>query len=238
MVATKKVADGNRALNIINIIIIVILVVTVIGGFILVHGLEYIGGTRNDFDFTFYSFGLSLLLFLIVPLVAVGAFIVTLINLVFWHRTVGQILFKLALLLIIPVICFCAFEYEVPLVSVFLKGFEQWVLQEADVDAIQAWLVNEGAKHAGKSYHVGDGFPEEFPDSLVNLNPHVISFAESDSQYGPSVEITWFVRGGNYGLIVGFPAKETPEVGHIKLDTGDYEYRRPVKPGAYVFSRG
>lgn len=238
MAEKEKIAGDNQALNIINIVLVVILAVTAIGGSILAYGLQYIGGTRNDFSFTFYSFGLLLLLFLIVPLVAGSTIIVVLISLVFRHRTVGQILQKLALLLIVPVICFCAFEYKSPLAPVFLKGFEQWVLQEADVDAIQVWLVNEGAKHTGKSYHVGDGFPEELPECLVNFNPGVISFADSDSQYGPSVEITWFVRGGNHGLIVGSPEMETPEVGQIKLDTGDNEFRRPVKPGAYVFIRG
>ena len=159
MAVIKKVNDGSRVLGIIYIVLIVVLTVLAIGGSILVRQFEYVAGTRNDAKHD--GFGLALLLFLIVPPLAGGAVLVALISLVLWHRTIGQILLKLAFLLIVPVICFCAFQYMSPLSPVFLEGFEQWVLQEADIDAIQTWFVNEGAKHAGQRYYVKDGFPEE-----------------------------------------------------------------------------
>lgn len=239
MAATTKIPSDNRALNIAYIILIIVLAVMAIGGSMLTRRFEYVAGTRNDANYSaVYGFGLSIMLFFLTVLIAVSASVLALISLVLRHRNVGQILLKLALILLGPIICCCAFLYNGPLSPVFLEGFEQWVLQEADIEAIQQWLASEGAKHAGKRYHGEEGFPEELPECLVELNPIFISFSDSISINGPTVEITWFLFMDDYGLIVGPPAMETPEEGHIKLNKTYYEFRRPVKAGAYVFIRG
>jgi hypothetical protein len=123
--------------------------------------------------------------------IAGGASFVALISLVLRHRNVGQILLKLALILLGPVIVCCTFILSGPGAAVFLKGFEQWILQEADIDAIQTWLVSEGTKHAGKQYSPEEGFHEKLPECLVELNPRRISFVDSVYKNGPSVEIIW-----------------------------------------------
>lgn len=221
------------------IILIIVLSVLAIGGSILTRRFEYVAGTRNDVHYSMvYSFGLSLMLFLIITPMATCASILALISLVLRHSNVGQILLKLALILLGPVIVFCAFEYISPLSPVFLKGFEQWVLQETDIDVIQTWLANEGAKYAGQGYSSKEGFPEDLPECLVDLNPVSISFSSSVSKNGASVEINWFFFMDDYGLIIGSPEMETPEKGLIKLRRDYYEFRRPVKQGAYVFIRG
>ena len=94
------------------------------------------------------------------------------------------------------------------------------------------------SKHAGHRYSAEDGVPEGLPECLVDLNPVPISFSSSVSQNGPSVEINWFFFMDDYGLIIGSPEMETPEKGRIKLHKSLYEFRRPVKRGAYVFIRG
>lgn len=120
--------------------------------------------------------------------------------------------------------------------ALFLKGFEQWVHQNADIDAIQTWLEIEGAKHAGQSYE--GNLPEELPECLVKLHPFYIKFSDSDSQDGLSVEIVWHFVMDECGLIVGSPAMETPEKGCIKIRKNYYGFRRPVKPGVYIYIRG
>jgi len=185
-----------------------------------------------------YGFGLFVVLFILMANIAVCTSILALISLVLRHSNIGQIFLKLALLLLGPVIVCCAFLYTIPLSPVFLKGFEQWVLQETNIDAIQTWLANEGAKYAGQHYSSKEGFPEELPECLVDLNPALISFGKSVSQNGPSVEIIWRLFMDDYGLIIGSPEMETPEKGRIKLGRSAYEFRRPVKQGAYVFIRG
>ncbi|MHC4426201.1 MAG: hypothetical protein ACYSYV_08900 [Planctomycetota bacterium] len=238
MAAITKIPSGNRVLSIAYIILIIGLAVLAIGGSFLTHRFEYVAGTRNDAEYSVvYGFGLSVMLFLLMAPIAGIASILALISLVLRHHNVGRILLKLALILLGPIICYGAFEYTVPLSPVFLKGLEQWVLQEADVDAIQTWLASEGAKHAGQQYYQ-EGFPEELPECLVELNPTLISFSGSVSKNGPSVEIIWPFFVDVCGLIVGPPTMETPEEGRIKLHRAYYEFRRPVKPGAYVFIRG
>ncbi|MHC4215706.1 MAG: hypothetical protein ACYSWP_20345 [Planctomycetota bacterium] len=221
------------------IILIAVLTVLAIGGSIIIHRFEYVAGTRNDVQYSMvYGFGLSVMLTLIMTLIAVSASILALISLVHQHSNIRQILLKLALLLLGPVIVFCAFLYTTPLSPVFLKGFEQWVLKEADIDAIQTWLTSEGAKHAGQRYSAREVYNEDLPDCLVNLNPKFISISNSTPLNGPSIEITWHFFMDDYGLIIGSPEMKTPEKGRIKLHRAYYEFRRPVKKGAYVFIRG
>ncbi|MHC4172202.1 MAG: hypothetical protein ACYTBX_09810 [Planctomycetota bacterium] len=239
MAATTKIPSDNRALNIAYIILIIVLTILAIGGSILTHRFEYTAGTRNDAHYSVvYGFGLFLMLsFLMVPLAVITS-LLALISLVLRHRNVGQILLKVALILLGPIICYCAFEYTAPLAPVFLEGFEQWVLQEADIEAIQQWLTSEGAKHAGQQYDAEEALSKGLPECLVELNPVSISFSDSSSKNGPRAELIWFLFMDDYGLIVGPATMETPEKGHIKLRKAYYEFRRPVKPGAYVFSRG
>jgi hypothetical protein len=229
----------NKILSIVYTILIIVLTVLAIGGSILIRRFEYVAGTRNDGYYSFtHAFGLSMILFFIMASIAICASILALISLVLRHSNIGQILFKLVLLILGPVIAFCAFECISPLSPVFLEGLEQWVIQETDIDAIQMWLASEGSKHIGRHFNAENGFPEGLPDCLVDLKPKLISFGNSDSQNGPTVEITWFLFMDNYGLIVGPPEMETPKKGRIKLHRNYYEFRRPVKRGAYVFIRG
>lgn len=229
----------KKILRIVYTILIIVLTVLAIGGSILIRRFEYVAGTRNDGYYSFTNaFGLSIVLFLIMALIAICASILALISLVLQHRNAGQILLKLTLLLLGPAIVLCALEYISPLSPVFLEGLEQWVLQKTDIDAIQRWLASEGTKHAGHRYSAENGFPEGLPDCLIDLNPAFISFSNSASQNGTSVKITWFLLMDEYGLIIGSPEMETPEKGRIKLRRDYYEFRRPVKGGAYVFIRG
>jgi hypothetical protein len=229
----------KKILSVVYTILIIVLTVLAIGGSILIRRFEYVAGTRNDGYYSFtHAFGLSMILFFIMAIIAICASILALISLVLRHSNIGQILFKLALLILGPVIAFCAFECISPLSPVFLEGLEQWVIQETDIDAIQTWLASEGSKHTGRHYSAENGFPEGLPDCLVYLKPKLISFGNSDFQNGLRVEITWFLFMDEYGLIVGSPEMETPEKGCIKIHRSLYEFRRPVKRGAYLFIRG
>jgi hypothetical protein len=223
------------------IILIIVISVLAIGGSILFPRFEYMAGARNDAAYSLYLFFPVSMLFLIITPMALCCSIIALIrliSLVLIHSNIRQILFMLALLLLGPVIVCSAFFYITPLSPVFLKGFEQWVLHETDIDAIQTWLANEGAKYEGQVYSSKEDFPEDLPKFLVDLNPKYISFKNSASRNGPSITINWILFMDDYGLIIGPPDMETPQKGRIKLDRSTYEFRRPVKQGAYVFIRG
>jgi hypothetical protein len=219
-------------------ILIIVLTVLTIGGSILIYRFKYVAGTRNDVDYAMYSFGLFLILYPLMAIIALCASILALISLVRKHTNISQIVFKLALILLGPVIVCCAFFFSGPGAAIFLRGFEQWVLQNADVDAIQIWLSSEGQKHSGQSYSSDEGFPEELPECLVKLRPRFISFHYSYSSNELSVKIIWFFVMDDYGLIIGSPTMEIPNKGHIKISGSTVEFRRPVKRGAYIFFRG
>jgi len=221
------------------IVLINILIVLAIVGSFLIYRLDYVTGTQNRVDNNIvYSFGLFIILYPLMAIIALCTSIFALISLLKRHSNVGQVLLKLALIPLGPVIVCCAFFLSGPGAAVFLKGFEQWVVQNADIDTIQTWLASEGLKHSGQFYSSEDGFPEELPECLVKLNPKFISFSDSNSTNGMRVEMTWFYVMDEYGLIIGSPLMGTPKKGHIVLEYGDYEFRRPVKKGAYVFIRG
>lgn len=232
-------------LNTACVYLIIVLTVLAIGGAIIIHRFEYVAGTRNDVYYSFsHTFHLSVILRLLLPFMAICTSIlalIRLISLVLKHSDIRQILFMLALLFLGPVIVIWFFLYTTFPLSpspVFLKGFEKWVLKEADIDAIQTWLTSKGAKHAEQHYSAEDGFGEDLPECLINLNPKFISISNSTSLNEPSVEITWSFFRDYYGLIIGSPEMETPDKGRIKLHRAYYEFRRPVKRGAYVFIRG
>jgi hypothetical protein len=223
------------------IILIIVITVLAIGGSLLINRFQYLAGTRNDGGYSLYLMFILAMLFLIITPMALCTSILALIRLisrVLKRSNIRQVLFMLALLLLGPVIVCCTFLYTTPFTHVFLKGFEQWILQETDIDAIQMWFESEGAKHTGQVYSSKEGFPEDLPECLVNLNPKHISFKNSASRNGPSVVITWLLFMDDYGLIVGSPEMETPKKGRIKIHRSLYEFRRPVKRGAYVFIRG
>jgi len=235
----------NKIPNTACVVSIIILTIIALGGLIIIHCFEYVAGTRNDVEYNFsHCFHLSIILrFLLISISIFTSILalIRLIGLVLSHSNIRQILFMLALLILAPVIAYGAFLYMTPPLSpssAFLKGFENWVLREADIDEINTWLKNEGAKQAGKHYYAEDGFPKVLPECLVNLNPKSISISNPVSSKGPSVEITWSFLRDYYGLNVGPPEFETPKKGRIKLNQDHYEFRRPVKKGAYVFIRG
>lgn len=218
MAAATKISGKGRLLTIAYIILVVVLTVVAIGGSIAVHRFEYTAGTRNDAEYSVvYGFGLGLISYFLMAQIAASASVLALISLVLGHRDVRQILLKLGMILLGPVVACCSFLYACPTAPIFLEGFEQWVLQEVDIDAIQTWLASEGAKHAGKHYGAEEGFGGELPECLVELKPMLVSFSDSVSQDGPRVEIIWLLFMDEYGLIVGPSTMDTPQKGRIKL---------------------
>lgn len=238
MTTTTTAPKDKRILSTAYIIVIIILTILVTGGSLFIHRSEYIAGTQNDAHHgAIYGFGLSLILFPLIALLAVSSSIMAIISLVLRHNNARTIILKLALIILGPAIVCSAFYYTTPSAHVFLKGFEQWALQKTEINTIQKWLADEGANHAGRHYASEDGFPEELPECLVGLRPRRISFSTT-TQNEIKVEIVWHYVTDDYGLIVGSASMETPEESRLKLTRSNYEFRRPVKPGAYVFIRG
>ena len=80
-------------------------------------------------------------------------------------------------------------------------------------------------------------FPEEVPDFLVSFNPVHIWFRGSAPEGGPRIVFGWGGPLAHWGLVVGLPDMPMPEENPIH-DGSETEFRRPIKPGVYVFDRG
>jgi len=208
---------------------------TAIAGAFCVRHIEYVGGERNSCGDGFLpSIALSGLL---VP-VSLGFIIWAIIQLFLPPHTLNRIFSRAAFLIAPPVILVAGFLISTPLATPFLRGFEKWVLREVDTDAIQRWLATEGRDYAGKQYESREGFPKELPDFLVRFRPRYITFRNSTSEGGLCVEFEWGGGFAHWGLTVGLPDMSTPEEGSIDLGGSETEFRRPIKPGVYVFERG
>jgi hypothetical protein len=209
--------------------------VLAIGGPLCAGYAEFLGGTKNSDGDGFGVFVGVYFLLVLTSLVFIASAIVRFFR---SPRTLRHILLQIVFLIAPPAFLVGGFLATPPGASAFLRGFERWVLQEVDTDAIQKWLATEGRDFAGRQYDIRHGFPEELPDFLVRFKPKFISFRNYISEGGPCVEFGWGGGLASWGLIVGLPAMPTPKEGAINLTESETEFRHPVKPGVYVVERG
>jgi len=235
--ANDPLKQRNRS-HTLDIVLAGAVIVLVGGGSYLTYQTEYLGGVGNEPNHGFIFFVGLVLPMLIVIFIA---FVCYLIRLFPWPATLGHRLLRLAFLLLPPALFFGSFFLTTPLAAVFLKGFEQWVAQEADIDAIQEWLATDGRQFTGQTFTLepNTDAPEELPTCLTALRPWRISFSDGEAAGEMSIELSWPCGfSDEYGLIVGPPTMHTPETGMIKVREGCNEFRRPIQPGAYIFDRG
>jgi len=208
-----------------------------VGGSYFIYQAEYVGGLRGA------GVGQSFLLApALKPLIVfiTAAIVVPMVVVRFLDRrlTLGHKLVRL----VFPAVCLAAIFIPIkaagPGAAIYLRGFERRMLEKVDIEAIQQWLATEGEKHTGRVYR--NSFPSELPVCLTEFRPDEILFSDAASEQGMTIEFRWHApRGENYGLVVGPSSMDAPEEDTISLPDGAFnEFRRPIKPGAYVFARG
>jgi hypothetical protein len=219
-----------------DIVLAAAVVVLVAGGSYLMYRAEYLGGMSNDPNQGFIT-GFPLLLAML-PLTFVVV-VCELVRLFPWPRTSGHRLLRLAFLLFPPVVFSGSFVATTPLAEAFLKGFERWVAREADLDALQDWLTTGGRRFASESLFLHRENSEALPACLTSLRPWHVSFRAGGTEDEITVELCWPAGfSDEYGLVIGPPTMGTPKTGMIKVRQNCHEFRRPVRPGAYIFTRG
>ncbi|MGE5293560.1 MAG: hypothetical protein ACM3VT_01900 [Solirubrobacterales bacterium] len=202
-----------------------------------IYQAEYVGGLQGA------GVGQSLLLAPelkpLIVFITLGIVVpITVIRLLKKRVSLTHRLLRLAF----PAVCVAALFAPVrvlgPEAAVYLRGFERRMLEKVDIDAVQRWLAAEGERHAGRTYQ--DDFPSELPVCLTEFEPGEILFSDIAAGGGMVIEFRWYApHGENYGLVVGPPSMESPAESVIPLPDSDFnEFRRPIKPGAYVFARG
>lgn len=119
-----------------------------------------------------------------------------------------------------------------------LMGNEKWVRRNVDVDAIQTWLLSkEVDPHLEKCYDFANP-PDDLPHFVTDFGPKYIVFSGYRSEEERSVTFEWGGGLEHWGFVVGLPTMKAKQKGRIQHGGHVVEYRRPIKPGVYVYDGG
>ena len=120
----------------------------------------------------------------------------------------------------------------------FLKGFQQWVSRNVEIDAIQTWIQSDEAEQFLGHRYDKDDFPADLPDFISNINSDCLIFHDNDFELSKCVEFEWFTLGGSWGLVIGLPTMKVETEGKFPQGVSEIEFRRLIKPGVYIYSEG
>jgi hypothetical protein len=210
-----------------------IFVLWTLGGACVTRLAVYTSGTSNDPAVGYFAEMAFWPLLLVAAFVLVVGALFSLISRPRNRRDAG---IRWALIAITLFVSVAGFMISQPAPSIFLAGVERWATENADIEAIQQWLIAEGANYSGQGY-IPD-FPPDFPKCLIELKPEQISF-HTTPEGMITVELDWGrTLVGTWGLIVGPTTMSAPKVGPTKPGGRIVEVRPLAKPGAYVIDRG
>jgi hypothetical protein len=201
-------------------------------GFFVVHLAAYRAGTRNDYPSMFTP----TCTFILVLGLGVAAFTLHgLADILFrWSRNLSGLAVKLALAAIPLLTCVGIMFVSKHMPPSYLKGFRRWAIANADIEAIQRWLATDGPRYAYDGLLTENNFPSEWPQSLTKFKPSSVVFGSTDANE-LTVRFSWAVLDESWGLVVGPPGMTMPEAGRRRTSEPEWEYRLPVKAGAYVY---
>jgi len=82
------------------------------------------------------------------------------------------------------------------------------------------------------------GIQEELPDFMKEFGPKYIHFERSELDNSKTVHFRWGGGMFSWNLVIGEPNMKMPAQEVEWFSDYDVEFRRFLKPGVYVFSRG
>jgi len=151
-------------------------------------------------------------------------------------------LFSLSVALIVCLLNFPLMKLRPAGAQVFLKGFEKWVNNNVDTNSIQLWIQSTDEKYweSGRVLDMAyyKGIQEELPDFMKEFGPKYIHFELSELDNSKTVHFRWGGGMFSWNLVIGEPNMKMPAQEVEWFSDYDVEFRRFLKPGVYVFSRG
>jgi hypothetical protein len=195
----------------------------------------------------FYAFGImlwSLFFWLVLIMFSIGATI-GIIGAIIKTIKARKVEWLKLFLMFLPLLCLFAYFISNAFLNEpgpgawhFLRGYEKWVEKNVDISVIQEWLISLPPEYSGQSYFEASEFPKELPDAITKLEPnHMVLSDCKDGQR--QILFEWGCGLGHFGIVIGLPGMETPkEEELIKHSESDWEYRRPIQSGVYIFDRG
>ena len=93
-------------------------------------------------------------------------------------------------------------------------------------------------EYSGQYDFEASDFPGELPDVVKKLNPYHMQLSEFKNEQR-QIELEWGCALGHFGIVIGLPGMDTPkEEELIKHSESEWEYRRSIQSGVYIFDRG
>lgn len=123
-------------------------------------------------------------------------------------------------------------------VAGFLKGCEEWIDRNVDVDAIQTWLMSDEADAHMGQHHLSGNLRDNLPHFVTDFDPKYIVFYGRESDEERSLKFEWGGALNHWGFVVGLPTMKASQKGRFRRGGSVVEYRRPIKPGVYVYNAG
>ena len=214
--------------------------------FVLFYRLEYLGGMANKPPaLPCLIIVISLTSQALLLLASVVALSMCISRKLSKKRLIISVL-SLSVALIVCLVNFPLFPSNVRPAGaqIFLKGFEKWVTKNVETDSIQTWIRSTDEKHwnsrilYGPDYPAEERIPEEFPDFLKDFGVQYMYFERSELDNSKIIHFEWGGAMFHWSLVIGNPNMKMPQQEVEWFSYYDVEFRRILKPGVYVFSRG
>ncbi|MBC8379632.1 MAG: hypothetical protein H8E62_10700 [Planctomycetes bacterium] len=229
----------NNKLNIASAILTVFLVTIYL---LFFSNLNYKAGLVGNPFYVYEILSWFLFLLLILLIVLIIALVNTISVAVKAYKTKhiewAKLLLAITPLLMLTVFFIPGTSSVEPGAVYFLRGYEKWIEKEVDIEGIRQWLISLPSEYSGKSYYNITDYPKELPEVITKLEPQYMILSEFKDEER-CVEFEWGGAFGHWGIRIGLPGMYTPkEEECIKIHESEWEYRRPIEPGVYIFDRG
>ncbi|MCF7955447.1 MAG: hypothetical protein K9M75_06565 [Phycisphaerae bacterium] len=220
-----------------NLILIVCSLYVAIYHNLHITKLDYKGGLVNDATFSLFSFLDYLLSYAISSIIFI-IIVVHLVRVLIKVRKTKKsdwIKISLCIFAFLPLSTILPIFPQKAGVILFFNGYEKWVAKEVDISAIREWLVHLPDEYSGQGYNNIEQYPGKLPEAITSFKPQFMQFSNFNN--GRYVEFEWGGGLVSWGIRIGMEDMETPKEGFIMLNEVEFEYRRPIQPGVYIFDR-
>lgn len=201
----------------------------------------YIDGTKGEMSLSIDLLFKTMFPYLILTLLLVVWAIISICVTFGLTKTISHELIISAIVLAVvigspPVALFIA----PPGAETFLRGYVRWIPEHVDIDGIQDWIAKapEFYWNESETYSSDKGKPEGFPQCLKDCEFQYVSFEQSDLDGSNIVRLEWGGPFSHYGVVVGSPQMKMPDKTEYEINRSYVEFRKAIKPGAYIYEGG
>jgi hypothetical protein len=144
---------------------------------------------------------------------------------------------SIVILVIVVAAPFIALSITTPGAKIFIQGYKSWVMENFDVDLIQDWIAKAPDYYWNErkicSY---EAKPDGFPPCSKDCEFQYVSFEHSDLDSSKVIRLEYGGGMSHWGIVVGPPEMKMPDKTEYRTNRSSVEFRKVIKPGAYVYN--